>query len=144
MDRVDVVSLGFDGLIRREWLSASGLGGYASSTVTGMNTRKYHGLLVAAMAPPVRRMVILSRIDEVVHSEAGPVELSTNEYPYTIYPQGFRHLRAFSPDPFPRWGFQSDGFTLEKSVRLLPGENTVCVSYTPLAGDKPVQLELRP
>ncbi|HUB26149.1 MAG TPA: amylo-alpha-1,6-glucosidase [Tepidisphaeraceae bacterium] len=144
MDRIDVDGLGFDGLIRREWLSANGLGGYASSTVCGMNTRKYHGLLVAAMAPPVRRMVILSRIDERIYVDGNHVELACNEYPGTIFPQGYKLLRAFSPEPFPRWAYQSDGFTLEKSVRLLPGQNTVCASYTLLAGDKPVDLELRP
>src|ERR1700722_15419409 len=144
MDRVDVESLGFDGLIRREWLSANGLGGYASSTACGMNTRKYHGLLVAAMAPPVRRMVILSRVDERVYIDGNHVELATNEYPSTIFPQSYKLLRAFSPDPFPRWGIQGEGFTLEKSVRLLRGQNTVCVTYTLLAGDKPIELELRP
>lgn len=144
MERVDIEALGLDGLIRREWLCANGLGGYASSTVCGMNTRKYHGLLVAAMSPPVRRMVILSRIDERVVCDHQTVELATNEYPSTISPQGYQHLRAFSPDPFPRWAYQSDGFTIEKSVRLLHGENTVCVSYTLLGGEKPVELELRP
>jgi predicted glycogen debranching enzyme len=144
MERVDIEALGFDGLIRREWLSANGLGGYASSTVCGMNTRKYHGLLVAAMSPPVRRMVILSRIDERVVCNNQTIELASNEYPGTIAPQGYQHLRAFSPEPFPRWAYQSDGFTLEKSVRLLHGQNTVVVTYTLLAGEKPVELQLRP
>jgi predicted glycogen debranching enzyme len=144
MDRIDVESLGFDGLVRREWLSTNGLGGYASSTACGMNTRKYHGLLVAAMTPPVRRMIILSRVDERVYVGGNHVELATNEYPSTIFPQGYKVLRAFSPDPFPRWAFQGENFTLEKSVRLLPGQNTVCITYALLAGDKPVELELRP
>jgi predicted glycogen debranching enzyme len=144
MERVAVESLGFEGLIQREWLNANALGGYSSSTICGMNTRKYHGLLVAAMAPPVRRMVILSRVDETVTVDNGVVDLACNEYPETIHPQGYKFLRAFNPEPFPRWAYQADGFTLEKSVRILSGENTVCVSYTLLAGDKPVALELRP
>ncbi|MGA2233501.1 MAG: amylo-alpha-1,6-glucosidase [Tepidisphaeraceae bacterium] len=144
MERVAVESLGFEDLIGREWLVANGLGGYASSTICGLNSRKYHGLLVAAMAPPVRRLVILSRVDETVIAGSRAVELATNEYNQTIQPQGFRLLRAFSPEPFPRWAFQADGFTLEKSLRILPGENTVCISYTLLAGAASVDLELRP
>ena len=53
---------GLEELLRREWLISNHLGGYASSTVPSLNTRKYHGLLVAAMAPPVRRLVLLSRV----------------------------------------------------------------------------------
>jgi predicted glycogen debranching enzyme len=140
----DISSLDFEGLIGREWLAVNGLGGYASSTLCGMNTRKYHGLLVAAMTPPVRRMVLLSHVDETVITDRGATPLACNEYPGTIYPQGYRSLRAFSNDPFPRWAYQGDGFTLEKSVQLLRGENVVCLTYTLLGGDKPVTLEARP
>jgi predicted glycogen debranching enzyme len=140
----DISSLNFDGLIAREWLAVNGLGGYASSTLCGMNTRKYHGLLVAAMTPPVRRMVLLSHVDETVTTESGPSPLACNEYPGTIYPQGYRLLRAFSAEPYPRWAYQGPGFTLEKSVSLLRGENTVCLTYTLLGGGKPVSLEARP
>ena len=144
MESVNISSLSFDDQIGREWLITNGLGGFASSTLCGMNTRKYHGLLVAAMSPPVRRMVILSRIDERVHVDGQVVELACNEYPGTIHPRGDKYLRAFNSQPFPRWAYQNDGFTLEKSVRLLPGENAVCVTYTLLAGDKKICLELRP
>jgi predicted glycogen debranching enzyme len=144
MERVAVESLGFEELIAGEWLVANSLGGYASSTICGLNSRKYHGLLVAAMAPPVRRLAILSRVDETVIAGSRAVELATNEYNQTIQPQGYKLLRAFSPEPFPRWAFQADGFTLEKSLRILPGENTVCISYTLLAGTTSVDLELRP
>jgi predicted glycogen debranching enzyme len=109
-----------------------------------MNTRKYHGLLVAAMTPPVRRMVLLSHVDETVITEGGPAPLACNEYPGTVYPQGYRMLRAFSAEPYPRWAYQGSGFTLEKSVSLLRGENTVCLTYTLLGGDKAVALEARP
>jgi len=144
MDSLAVESLGLDALIQREWLIGNGIGGFASGTACGMNTRKYHGLLVAAMAPPVRRLVILSRVDETVRVDGSSVEISCNEYPQAISPQGYKFLRAFSPDPFPRWAYQSDSFTLEKSLRLVPGENTVCVTYTLLTATKPVEVELRP
>lgn len=144
MPVVDAVALGFEDLLSREWISTNRLGGYASSSACGLNTRKYHGLLVAAMAPPVRRMVLLSRIEETVLAGDAAVSLACSEYPGVIHPRGDELLRKFSTDPFPRWAYQADGFTIEKSLRLIAGENTVVVNYTLLAGDAPVDLELRP
>lgn len=137
-------SLSFEELLAREWLTTNGLGGFASSSVPCLNTRKYHGLLVAPLSPPVRQTVILSRVEETVVAGGKYFPLSSCEYPGTVHPQGHHYLRAFSADPFPRWAYQGDGWTIEKQLRLLPGENTVCVSYTLLAGSGPVQLEFRP
>jgi predicted glycogen debranching enzyme len=144
MDALDLSSLDFEGLIQREWLTTSGNGSFAGSTICGRNTRKYHGLLVAAMSPPVRRMVILSRIDETILADGKLYPLSSNEYPGVIHPIGYPNLRAFNNDPFPRWGYQADGFTLEKGLRLIPGQNAVSIQYTLLGGNRPVDLELRP
>ena len=77
MSTVDVSELRIHDLIEQEWLATNGLGGFASSTIAGLNTRKYHGLLVAAMAPPARRMVILSRVDDVVHVGGRPISISS-------------------------------------------------------------------
>ena len=65
------------------------------ATVAGVNTRKYHGLLVAAMSPPARRMVLLSRVEETVVTAHGSFALDANEYPGAIFPQGHHLLRAF-------------------------------------------------
>src|SRR6187401_1522216 len=92
-----------DDLLESEWIVPNHLGGYASSTVPGLNTRKYHGLLVAAMAPPTRRLVLLSRVEETVHHDGWPCALACNEYPGTIHPRGHESLRGFSHEPFPRW-----------------------------------------
>jgi predicted glycogen debranching enzyme len=140
----DVSELGLDGLIAREWLVPNGLGGYASSTIAGLNTRKYHGLLVASMAPPVRRMVLLSRVEETISLDGSTWPLASSEYPGSIYPRGFEFLRAFSHDPFPRWAYQADGWTIEKTLQLVHGQNTVCLSYTLLGGTQPIEFELRP
>jgi predicted glycogen debranching enzyme len=140
----DLSALGFDTLLDREWLVTNGVGGYASSTLVGLNTRKYHGLLVAAMTPPVQRMVLLSRVEETVHLDGWPRALDCNEYPGTIFPEGWRSLRAFAHVPFPRWAYQADDFTIEKSLQLLRGENTVVITYTLLGGEKPVELAIRP
>ncbi len=135
-----------ESLLLREWLGVNYLGGYASSTVAGLNTRKYHGLLVAAMSPPVRRMVLLSRVEETVISDGWSDPLACNEYPNSIYPRGDQSLRTFSHDPFPRWAYQGQNWTIEKSVQLLRGQNTVVISYTLLAGasSTAVELQLRP
>ena len=143
-DGLPVAEMDFESLTAHEWLAANCIGGYASSTVASLNTRRYHGLLVAAMAPPVRRMVLLSRLEEAVRVEGREFYLACNEYPGTVWPRGHEHLRAFSPEPFPRWAYQGDGWTLLKQLRLLPGENTVVLSYTLLGGTQPVDLELRP
>lgn len=135
--------LDLDDLVSREWLAANGIGGYASSTIPGLNTRKYHGLLVAALTPPVRRMVLLSRVEETLWRERRRFALDCNEYPGVIYPQGHQHLRQFHAAPFPCWIYEGDGWILEKRLGLLRGQNTVVVSYKLLDGG-PVELEARP
>ena len=144
MYTLDLNSMELDSLVEREWLVVNKLGGFASSTIPGLNSRKYHGLLVAAMSPPVRRMVLLSRVEEAVVCDGWTCPLACNEYPDTIHPRGDQSLRAFNAEPFPRWAYQGQGWTIEKSLRLLSGENTVVLSYTLLGGDKTIELELRP
>src|SRR4051794_32451585 len=146
MSIVDAAASGIDEVLTREWLSVNQIGGYACSTPAGLNTRKYHGLLVASMAPPVRRMVLLSRVEEsvIIPGEPAPIPLACSEYPGAIHPDGHQRLRGFSNEPFPRWVYQADGVTIEKSLRLIRGENTVVLTYTLLAGNKPVKLEVRP
>ena len=144
MAHVDYSPARFTELLDQEWLATNQIGGYASSTVAGLNTRKYHGLLVAAMSPPLRRMVILSRVEETVRAGGREDSLSCSEYPGVIYPLGHQRLRGFSNEPFPRWAYQGDGWTIQKSLELLAGENTVCLTYTLLTGHEPVELSLRP
>ena len=82
----------FDEAIQKEWLITNGIGGYASSTVLGVNTRKYHGLLVAALDPPGNRTVCLSKIDEEIHVGNEVYLLGANEFCDTFFPKGFLHL----------------------------------------------------
>ena len=77
-----------DAASRREWLETNGIGGFASSTITGLNTRRYHGLLVAATKPPVGRMVLLSKMEETLVIDGRRFELSCNRYPGVIHPAG--------------------------------------------------------
>lgn len=114
----------------REWLETNGTGGYASATVSGANTRRYHGLLVAATKPPLGRAVLLSKADETVIVGEKRFELSTNQYPGAVHPDGFRFLRSFKLDPFPVWTFDLDGLELKKKIFMQHGENTTIVKWS--------------
>ena len=134
-----------DVAIHREWLETNGIGGFASSTITGLNTRRYHGLLVAATKPPVGRMVLLSKLEETLIVEGRRFDLSCNRYPGVIHPQGHMYLKQFRQDPFPVFVYEVDGLELEKSVFMVHGENTTVVQYElrgAVQGD--CTLELRP
>src|SRR6266481_9234602 len=85
----------------REWLETNGLGGFASSTITGLNTRRYHGLLVAATNPPIGRALLLSKLEETLVIGDNRYELSSNQYPGVIHPEGYRFLQSFRLDPYP-------------------------------------------
>jgi hypothetical protein len=93
--------------LRREWLVTNGLGGYASGTVAGVNTRRYHGLLVAALAPPVERTLLVGGSVEWATYDGRRYPLSTHEYgDGTIDPRGFRHLQSFALEgTLPVWTF---------------------------------------
>ena len=135
-----------DASLRREWLETNGIGGFASSTVNGVNTRRYHGLLVAATRPPVGRFVLLSKLEETLVVDGNRFELCTNRYPNAVHPQGFQYLRQFRLDPFPVFTFEVDGIEIEKAVFMVQGENTTVVQFE-IKNTRPsrtAQLELRP
>ena len=140
-----------DQALRREWLETNGIGGFASSTIVGLDTRRYHGLLTAALHPPGDRYLLLAKLEETLVVGTSRHELSANQYPGTIHPTGFTLQREFRLDPFPTFTWAVDGFVLEKTVLLVHGENTVVVTYAlrredgaPLAPDTAVGLEVRP
>src|SRR5678815_3227808 len=90
-----------DTALSREWLETNGIGGFSSSTVLGLNTRRYHGLLTAATKPPVGRLVLLSKLEETFVIDGRRYELSANQYPGAIHPQGFDYQSGFRLNPFP-------------------------------------------
>jgi predicted glycogen debranching enzyme len=147
-----VISLGseictdFDAASSREWLETNGIGGFASSTISGAHSRRYHGLLVAAVEPPVGRAVLLSKFEEVLTIGGVNFALSANRYPGAVYPEGFHFIKSFRLDPFPVWTYAVDGVEVEKTVFMVYGENTTVVSYA-LKTQNPreeVSLELKP
>src|SRR6478672_5592346 len=132
----------------REWLETNGLGGFASSTIIGLNTRRYHGLLTAATKPPVGRVVMLSKLEETLVIDDHRYELSANLYPGTVHPRGFDYQDSFRMDPWPIFTYEIDGFRFEKSVFMKHGQNTTVVSYKceNTNGNLPtkITLEVRP
>ncbi|MBV8550483.1 MAG: glycogen debranching enzyme N-terminal domain-containing protein [Acidobacteriaceae bacterium] len=130
-----------------EWLETNGLGGFASSTICGRNSRRYHGLLVAALDGPVRRFVLLSKFEETLTVGGERFELSTNQYPGVIHPAGYRYLVEHSMDPMPTFWFEVAGFRVQKRVFMVHGENTTVVQYDitdTQAGGRGYTFELRP
>lgn len=131
----------------REWIVTNGIGGYASSTVTGVNTRRYHGLLVAATHPPAGRIVMLSKLEEALIVDGQRVELCTNLYGGgTVHPEGYRSMESFRLDPFPVFTYSAAGVSVTKSLFMVQGSNTVVIEYTlgSHAGAQDIQLEVRP
>ena len=136
----------WDEASRREWLVTNGIGGYASSSLSGANTRRYHGLLVPAFSPPVGRAVLLSKVEEEVRVEDQLYQLSSNKYPSVVQPQGFRHLAYFGTRPIPTFTyiFHEETVVLEKRVWMAHGANTVYVQYTLVKAPEPIRLGLVP
>ncbi len=134
----------------KEWLETNGIGGYASGSISGINTRRYHGLLVAAATPPTGRAVLLSKFEETVLINGQPFELSANQYPDSVYPDGYTLLNSFTLKPFPTWQFEVKGdfgsLIVEKSVFMANGENTVVIEYkfTTQSKIQDLKLEIRP
>lgn len=132
-----------------EWLETNGLGGYASGTVSGALTRRYHGLLIASLEPPVKRTVMLSKLDEtlVISDTSGnPVryELGANQYPGAVHPAGFRFLERFERDVFPVFHYRVGNIHLKKEIAMVHDENTTLVLYEVLEAAGEFSLELLP
>jgi len=135
--------------LAREWLETNGLGGFAGSTIVGLNTRRYHGLLVAATKPPVGRVVLLSKMEETLFIDGQPFDLSANLYPGAVHPQGFRYLKQFRLDPFPVFTYEVEGIEIEKTIFMIHGENSTVVQYELRKNNHPespknLLLEVRP
>ncbi len=134
----------FERLAELEWLETNGIGGWASSTVAGTHSRRYHGLLVAATRPPVGRMVLVSKLEESLHVGDTIFELCCNRYPAAVHPRGYRYLVAFTRGLFPVFEYEVGPVRLRKTVAAVRGENTSLISYQVLAAPEGLTLELRP
>ena len=132
----------FDRATGKEWLETNGLGGFASSTIVGANTRRYHGLLTVQTSGG--RRVLLSKLEETLILGGARYELSCNRYPDVVHPEGYRYLEDFRLDPFPIFTYRAGGVCLEKRVCMAYGRNVTVVSYALLDAPRDLVLELRP
>ncbi len=132
--------------LRREWLVTNGLGGYASGTVAGVDTRQYHGLLVAALAPPVQRTVLVAGSVDWATYAGERYALSTHEYADgTVDPHGYRNLVGFRlQGALPVWTYALADALVERRVWMAYGSNTTYVRFTVVRSSGPLELELRP
>jgi predicted glycogen debranching enzyme len=133
--------------LTREWLLTNGLGGYASGTISGILTRRYHGLLIASLPAPLGRIVMLSQLseilkfpdEEIVQINGGRGMESAKELPAATYLTAFRLENGL-----PVWDYDVKDICLEKQVLMVHMQNTVHVTYHMLSGPTPIQVELRP
>jgi len=119
----------FEDVIKTEWLITNGLGSYASSTVLGVNTRKYHGLLIAALNPPGNRRICVARLDEEVSIRNNTYPLSSHEFQNGIFPKGHLFLEEFSISPFPKFVYAVQGVEIRKTVFMPYEKNAVVTVY---------------
>ncbi len=128
-----------------EWLVTNGLGGYASGTVGGVLTRRYHGLLVAALKPPVGRTLLLTKLDETAAYDGACYHLFADRWgDGRMEPEGYRHLERFHLEgTTPVWTFALADSLLEKRVWMQHGANTTYIRYDHCRGRGPLTLEIK-
>src|SRR5436190_1103739 len=114
-----------------EWLEADGLGGFASGTVSGVRTRRYHALLLTATTPPAGRMVLVNGVDAWVETARGTFAISSQRYgPDVVHPDGASRIESFEYEPWPRWRYRIDNnLTIEQELFVPKGESAVFVSW---------------
>ncbi|MEN2774899.1 amylo-alpha-1,6-glucosidase [Acetivibrio clariflavus] len=133
----------FEQGIQKEWLLTNGIGGFANSTIVGVNTRRYHGLLIASLKPPVSRHLILSKIDESITIGDESFDLFSYEVPGFIM-KGYHYMEGFEREPLPKFIFRVGDVYIEKTVSMVYGENTVAVVYYVRNGEESINLRLTP
>lgn len=129
---------------RLEWLETNGLGGFASGTVSGIHTRRYHGLLTSALHPPVGRVLLVAKFEDTLVIGGHRIELSANLYEGAVHPEGYQYLREFRLDPFPTWRYEIGDVSVEKRVFMVHGQDATIIEYEVHGLCKNCHLEVRP
>ena len=129
----------------KEWLITNGIGGYGAGTVSGLLTRRYHGLLIAALEPPVGRTLLLSKLNEIVSYKEREYHLYCDRWrDRSISPQGYQYIDSFCLlGNTPVWTYKFADALLEKRIWMQQGENTSYVRYTLKDASSPVTLSVR-
>jgi predicted glycogen debranching enzyme len=124
-----------------EWLETNHTGAFAMGTVAGVNTRRYHALLIASLNPPADRVSLLARVEETVSAGGKKYALASAQYPGAVEPRGHKLLDEFSINPFPHWRYSFDGVIVQKTVCLLDKHQAVLLSYR---ASRDCHLKVRP
>ncbi|MBD1822031.1 amylo-alpha-1,6-glucosidase [Cyanobacteria bacterium FACHB-DQ100] len=129
----------------REWLVTNGIGGFASGTIAGLLTRRYHGLLIAALNPPLDRTLLTTKLEESVQYGTEIYPLSTNRWvDRTVKPQGYKQIeRFFLEGTVPVWRYACGDAILEKRIWMQQGENTTYVHYQLHRATQPLTLTFK-
>ena len=129
-----------------EWLEADGLGGFASGTVSGIRTRRYHALLLTATTPPAGRMVLANGFDAWVETPRGTFAISSQRYgPDVIHPDGASRVESFEYEPWPRWRYKIDDLVIEHELFVPKGESAIFMSWKLVSpNDADLKLKVRP
>jgi predicted glycogen debranching enzyme len=141
---VETANVPLEQLLEKEWLLTNTRGGYASSSVVGCNTRRYHGLLIGSLDPPANRILALSNCLETIFWGPGKFNLGTCEFPDKISPDGYLRLKRFSQDTGVHFHYELGDLRLTKSVYLSGEQDTVAVAYDFKEVHRPVDFVLRP
>jgi predicted glycogen debranching enzyme len=128
----------------KEWLETNNLGGYASSTIYGLNNRRHHGLFVIPVGNKSEKTIILSKFEESIFIGNQVYELSTNQFTGGIYPDGFQYMVQFSIDPFPKFQFDIVGNKIEKTQFMLHDQHLLVVRYVYKNQGPPLNFVLKP
>lgn len=130
----------------REWLETDGLGGFASGTVSGIRTRRYHALLLTAATPPTGRFVLVNGLEVWIDGPGGRTSLSAQRYaPDAVYPDGHTRIVEFGSEPWPTWRFRTAaGVEIVQEVLVRHGTGDVLLEWSTVPGTGPIELKVRP
>lgn len=133
----------FEKALKQDWIITNGLGGYSSSTILGINTRKYHGLLVAPLNLPENRHLVLSKVDESFESGGKEYPIYSNIGKDYIS-KGYQYLKSFEKEYIPIFTYEVDGAIIKKYICMEYGKNTVCVLYNIKNNEKRTKFKIAP
>jgi len=131
-----------DRALSLEWLETNGRGGFASGTIAGANTRRYHALLLTARRPPSDRYVLANHVEEWLSIDDDMFSLSTNLYPRAVHPNGYTHCASFSSMPWPTWTFACKGQEVQREILCIQGRDVIIIRWK-VTGAKNAHMVLR-
>ncbi len=141
--KFDKKQINIEDSITKEWIITNGIGGYASSTIIGANTRKYHGLLVAALSAPGNRKIIVSKVDESIETNGKEYPIYTNLCKNYVA-EGYKYIESFEKDYIPIFSYKVEDINIKKLICMDYGKNTVCLLYRIKNQDANTKIKIAP